>query len=266
MNILRRELAPISKSAWSEIDSMAQNVLNANLSCRKFVDLAGPYGIEHAAATTGRLASGKAQKQSKISWAIHQVQPLVEVRVPFALSMAELDAVNRGAQDMDLGPLTAACLEIASFEEKALYQGFPEGNIKGIQDAAKKRSLLLPLEHNAFVETIAEAQIQMLKEGVKGPADLVVSAPVWKFLLHCVPGGTLFSRLKKQIGGEILCSAGVQDALLVSKRGGDLELTLGQDLAIGYESHTAAEVNLFMIESFTFRIFAPEAILGFKLK
>lgn len=266
MNILRRELAPISEAAWAEIDAMAKNVLSSNLSCRKFVDVAGPFGIDYAVATTGRLTQGKAPKQAKLSWALHQVQPLIEARAPFTLSMAEMDAVDRGAKDIDLDSLTAACLEIAAFEEKAIYQGFGDGNIQGLQDLAKKKNVPAQLEKDAFVDALAEAGIQMLKEGVKGPANLIVSAPVWKFLLHSVPGGTLLKMVNKQIGGEVIYSGTVQDALLVSSRGGDFELTLGQDLAIGYQSHTATEVNLFMIESFTFRIFAPEAVMGLKLK
>jgi uncharacterized linocin/CFP29 family protein len=51
----------------------------------------------------------------------------------------------------------------------------------------------------------------------------------------------------------------------VANRGGDLELTVGQDFAIGYHSHSANEISLFVTESFTFRVIAPEAIIGFKL-
>jgi uncharacterized linocin/CFP29 family protein len=53
--------------------------------------------------------------------------------------------------------------------------------------------------------------------------------------------------------------------LLVASRGGDLELTVGQDFAVGYHSHTSNEISLFVTESFTFRVVVPEAIIGFKL-
>jgi uncharacterized linocin/CFP29 family protein len=42
-----------------------------------------------------------------------------------------------------------------------------------------------------------------------------------------------------------------------------VELTVGQDFAIGYHGHTAAEVNLYITESFTFRVIEPEAVVGF---
>jgi len=50
---------------------------------------------------------------------------------------------------------------------------------------------------------------------------------------------------------------------MITQRGGDIELILGQDLAIGYESHTAGKVTLFFTESFTFRVLEPAAVLNF---
>ena len=50
---------------------------------------------------------------------------------------------------------------------------------------------------------------------------------------------------------------------MITQRGGDLELILGQDLAIGYENSTAAKVKLYFTESFTFRVLEPLAVLNF---
>jgi uncharacterized linocin/CFP29 family protein len=47
----------------------------------------------------------------------------------------------------------------------------------------------------------------------------------------------------------------------VSCRGGDAELVLGQDIAIGYEKHDSKTVRLYFGESFTFRVLAPEAVV-----
>ena len=51
-------------------------------------------------------------------------------------------------------------------------------------------------------------------------------------------------------------------AYVISKRGGDFELTIGQDVSIGYDSHTADVVNLYFIESFTFLVYTPEAAVA----
>jgi hypothetical protein len=50
---------------------------------------------------------------------------------------------------------------------------------------------------------VSEAQVQMLKGGVKGPANLVVSPTLWKFLNHCTAGGTLRSVIESQISGHV---------------------------------------------------------------
>jgi len=50
---------------------------------------------------------------------------------------------------------------------------------------------------------------------------------------------------------------------MLTKRGGDFELILGQDLAIGYESHTQTKVKLYFTESFTFRVLEPAAVMNF---
>jgi uncharacterized linocin/CFP29 family protein len=56
----------------------------------------------------------------------------------------------------------------------------------------------------------------------------------------------------------------VEDAFLVSDRGGDFEMVIGQDISIGYESHTQKEVQLYFTESFTFHVVDPDAVVVFK--
>ncbi|MFO7812744.1 MAG: family 1 encapsulin nanocompartment shell protein [Pelovirga sp.] len=266
MDLLRRELAPISQQGWSEIDNMARETLVANISGRKFIDIDGPHGIEHSCVTLGRLSIPKAQKTDKVGYGIHQVLPLVEARMNFSLQTWELDNIERGAKDIQLEPLVEACREIATFEEKAIYEGFEPGHIVGLTTIIAGKEIPLSLDMDVIVDAVSEGQTRMLKDGVEGPTDLVVCGALWKFLARSTPGGSLRSLLEKQIKGSVIYSEFVQDALLVAGRGGDLELTIGQDFAVGYHSHTSSEVNLFVTESLTFRVVAPEAVVGFKLK
>ena len=53
------------------------------------------------------------------------------------------------------------------------------------------------------------------------------------------------------------------EAYMVTRWGGDLQLILGQDLAIGYESHSQTKVKLYFTESFTFRVLEPAAVMNF---
>jgi len=52
---------------------------------------------------------------------------------------------------------------------------------------------------------------------------------------------------------------GLDGAVVVSLRGDDFQLTVGQDFSIGYLSHNAERVQLFIEESFTFWLQSPQA-------
>jgi uncharacterized linocin/CFP29 family protein len=263
MNFLRRELAPISPQGWCEIDSVAQKALVANLSGRKFVDVDGPHGLDYASVPLGRLTIPEKQEAATVRYGVHQVLPLVETRADFKLPIWELDNIERGAKDLNLDAVIKSSREIASFEERAIYSGFAQGSIIGLVQAVKSQRFQISLDMNALVDAVSKAQEQMQKDGVGGPANLVVSPKIWEFLARCVPGGTIRSTLEKEIGGHVLYAEYLKDALLVSTRGGDAELTVGQDFAIGYHSHTVDEISLFITESFSFRVLAPEALVGF---
>ena len=46
---------------------------------------------------------------------------------------------------------------------------------------------------------------------------------------------------------------------MVSLRGGDYLFECGQDISVGYASHDTERVNLYLEESFSFRVASPEA-------
>ena len=75
---------------------------------------------------------------------------------------------------------------------------------------------------------------------------------------------SLEQHLEKMLGGNVLASTHLKQPVLVSARGGDFEMSLGQDIAIGYSAHSTRSVSLFFTESFTFRIFEPRAIVVYK--
>jgi uncharacterized linocin/CFP29 family protein len=46
---------------------------------------------------------------------------------------------------------------------------------------------------------------------------------------------------------------------VLTTRGGDFELNLGQDVSIGYLSHTDSAVKLYLQVTFVFRVLTSEA-------
>ena len=46
---------------------------------------------------------------------------------------------------------------------------------------------------------------------------------------------------------------------MLTTRGGDFEFDIGQDISIGYSSHSRTIVELYLQETFTFRLLTTEA-------
>jgi uncharacterized linocin/CFP29 family protein len=266
MDILKRNLSPISDAAWAEIDEQARRVLRANLSARKFVDFNGPLGWDYTAATIGRLNISESEKKNEVRYGIFDVQPLVETRVEFELNTWELDNVDRGAKDIDFDALDRAGRNIASFEEQAVYQGLKEGRITGLQGAAEHAAVPLKTgEPGEIMGSLSKALSSFNAAAVEGPYALVCGPEVWSALdTVSTQGYPLRDRVERLLGGQIILNPGNHGNYLVSLRGGDFELTVGQDLSVGYIGHTGSTVTLYFAETFTFRVISPEAIVPFK--
>src|SRR5262249_8774101 len=125
---LLRSHAPISDSAWSAIDDEARSRLTAQLAARKLVDFIGPSGWEPSAAPLGRTVDLDSPFDTVVAQQ-RTVLPLVELRVEFTLARRELDDVDRGASDPDLGPLDTAAGDFARAENQAVFQGFAAAGI-----------------------------------------------------------------------------------------------------------------------------------------
>jgi uncharacterized linocin/CFP29 family protein len=68
--------------------------------------------------------------------------------------------------------------------------------------------------------------------------------------------------LRKILAGPLVWAPGVQGAAVVSMRGGDFLFESGEDISIGYEHHDAESVDLYLEESFSFRVVTPEAAVA----
>jgi uncharacterized linocin/CFP29 family protein len=260
MDILRRTLAPISDEAWAEIDEEAQRTLRGNLSARGIVDFNGPHGWELGAVNLGRLSAEKAV--GGVNWGLRQVQPLLEIRVPFVLSQHELDSVDRGSKTPELEPVQKAAQKIAAFEEKALYLGFPKGGIEGMAKSAGHAPLKLPLKSEGYLDCVEKAVVALQESSIGGPYHLVLGTkPYATVMKGDTKGFSLKARLVDMIGGQIHWSPALKGGVFLSGRGGDFELTVGQDLSIGYASHDRQGVEFYFTESFTFNVNEPAAVV-----
>jgi uncharacterized linocin/CFP29 family protein len=212
----------------------------------------------------GRVDYSEKQKKDEVLYGLHQYQPLMEVRMPFSLNLRELENAARGAQDVDLDPLEKAAQKIAAFEEKAIYYGFDPGCIKGLRNSSAFEVMTYPKTVDDILGSIAQGLGQMQQASVEGPYSLVINPKRWGELASFVKGYPLKRQVADLLGGKILVCPWVDEVFLVSERGGDLTLIIGQDISIGYESTADEKINLYFLESFTFRVIEPAAVAVFK--
>jgi uncharacterized linocin/CFP29 family protein len=263
MNHLLRAHAPISELAWKQIDDEARERLEPALGARKLVDFSGPHGWEHSATNLGRVAPLDGSPIEGVTALERQVLPLVELRSDFSLSRAELRDIDRGALDANLESLDRAARQIAMAENAAILQGWNDA-IMGIADQAPYEGQALGSDPLSFPQTVAAAVGDLRTGGIGGPYGLALDPEHYRLASQTAEnGGTLLmEHLGEILGGPIVWTPGLSGGIVISLRGGDFLLESGQDLAVGYDSHDADEVRLYIQESFSFRIATAEAAVA----
>jgi uncharacterized linocin/CFP29 family protein len=266
MDLLKRELAPITSEAWEQIDAEAARVLKLHLAGRRLVDFSGPHGWRKAAVNTGRLKHIEPSAPDKVAHAIRDVLPLVEVRGNFLLEKLELDYAARGADDLDLDAVIAAAERVARAEDSAIFRGFPAGGIVGMIEASPHAPVEVKTP-SEWPRAVSRAKEALRLAGIDGPYALAAGPTAYAELTSEGDDGyPLRKRLQESIaeGSLVWAPALEEGAVLLSTRGGDYELTVGQDLAVGYAGHDKDKVELFITESFTFRVLETKAAVLLK--
>jgi uncharacterized linocin/CFP29 family protein len=260
VDLLKRKLAPILPEAWKLIDDEAARVLRLHLAGRKIVDFEGPFGWKYAAVNTGHLKLLSFEPAPEVGMGIREVQPLIEVRVPIKLSIMDLDTVARGAEDPNLEAVVKAAEKIAFVEDNAIFNGLAGGQIRGILEASTHPTFALPANVLELPKAILGAKETLRRSGVSGPYVLVLGSKLYDEVFAATEDGHPLTKHLQQIVDQPLVRAeAIRGAALLSLRGGDYELYVGQDLSIGYAYHTREEVELYLTESFTFRVIEPAA-------
>jgi uncharacterized linocin/CFP29 family protein len=262
INNLHRELAPVSDEAWSQIEQETARTLKRYLAGRRVVDVHGPDGQSLSAVGTGHLrdidapADGVRARQ-------REVLPLVELRVPFTLNRSQIDDVLRGAEDSDWQPARDAARQIALTEDQAIFTGYQAAGIGGIVPGASNPPVILPAEIADYPMAFARAAGQLRAAGVDGPYTAVLSAEAYTAVSEASDHGyPIIRHLRNVLDGELIWAPSITGAVVLTSRGGDFSLHLGQDLSIGYQSHNDLEVVLYLQETFTFQLLTSEAAVA----
>lgn len=262
MNLLKRELAPITPEAWVAIDAEAKRVLRLHLAARKIVDFKGPFGWTFGAVNTGRLAALEAPRGGVASRQ-RVVLPLTEVRATFRMPIGDLDDISRGATDTEFKPLIDAAARVAAAEDAAVFDGWAAAGMRGILESTEHAPIAYR-DARGLPASVVEAKELLRRAGVDGPYALVLGPRIYDQVFSAAEDGFPIRDRIAPLVDEIIWAPALDEGALVSKRGGDFELTVGQDLSIGYLRHDEESVELYITESFTFRILETTAAVAIR--
>ncbi|MFD9686504.1 family 1 encapsulin nanocompartment shell protein [Kitasatospora sp. NPDC059088] len=262
MSNLHRELAPVSAAAWEEIEEEARQTFKLHVAGRRVVDLDGPEGPTLAAVGTGHLTTidpplDGVQAHARTS------RPVVELRVPFTVSRSAVDDVERGSRDSDWQPVKDAARTLARAEDRTVFDGYPAARIEGIRADSTNPPVQLPPDVREYPEAVSQALTALRLAGVGGPYALLLGADAYTAVNETSDHGyPVASHIARLLDGDIIWAPAIEGAFLLSTRGGDFELHLGQDVSVGYLSHDGDSVRLYLQESLTFSVYTGEAAVA----
>jgi uncharacterized linocin/CFP29 family protein len=262
MNNLHRELAPISAAAWADLEEEARRTFKRHVAGRRVVDVPEPGGVELSAVPVGHLDAIEPPTGGVLAHT-RRSQPIVELRVPFTVAREEVDSVERGAKDPDWQPVKDAARLMAFAEDGAVFNGYPAAGISGIRASASNPALSLPADVRDYPNAISQAVTALRLAGVGGPYALALSADAYTAVNETADHGyPIHQHIDRVLDGDIIWAPAIDGAILLSTRGGDFELRIGQDLSIGYLSHDATSVELYFQETLTFLAYTSEAAVA----
>jgi len=257
---LLRGHAPLPVNAWQQIDGEARDRLTPLLAARRLVDWVGTGGWTRSAVNLGRTTEldgpPPGVRAPEVRSRQRRVLPLVEFQVPFTVDRREIADIQRGALDAELDDLERAARDAAAVENRAVFHGWPAAGITGIAEQSPYPATPLGNDCGAYPGVVARAVDQLHRSGIEGPYALAVGPDGYTRIVETTEHGgyPLFEHLQRVLGGDVVWAPGVAGAMVLSQRGGDFLLDVGQDLAVGYSHHDADTVHLYLEESFTFRM------------
>ena len=264
MNHLLRDLAPIPDEAWELIEEEARRSLKHYLAARRLVDFAGPLGWQASAVDLGRVERIHVAPAPGVVAARRRVLALVELRIPFSLGRDELENAERGAEDLDLAPVIDASRSAALAEDHAIFNGYPDAEFAGIAPSSPYEPITITDNYGAYPTQVAKAVEVLRSGGVGGPYAIAMGTRCYTGVTETTEHGgyPVFEHLRQILGGSVVWAPAVDGAVVLSERGSDYELTVGEDFSIGYRSASDETVAFYLEESLAFRINTPNAAVA----
>ena len=132
---------------------------------------------------------------------------------------------------------------IALSEDGAVFHGFAAADIAGICEQAPGGPIPITKNYEDYPVAVAQALTRLRNAGVDGPYAIALGPQCYTGLTDATKGGyPIIQHVRRLVDGPIVYAPAVDGAVVLSMRGGDFLLTVGEDFSIGYLDHTAATV------------------------
>jgi uncharacterized linocin/CFP29 family protein len=250
MNHLLRDLAPVTDAAWAQIDEEATRSVTHVLAARRLIDFTGPLGWDYSAVDLGRVEPLPDGAPAGVEAAVRRVRPLVE-----------LAAAERGATDLDLDAVIGAARAAGLAEDRLVFHGYADGGVAGVVPSSPHAPVPISDDYSHYPEHVASAVAVLRAADIAGPYAIALGSRCFTGVTETTEHGgyPVLEHLRQILGGPVVWAPAVDGAVVLSQRGGDFELTVGQDFSIGYRTSDASSVSLYLEESLAFRVNTPEA-------
>lgn len=255
---LRRHLAPVTELAWAQIHDEAERSLRLYLGGRTLVDVAGPIGWDVDAVTQGFRHEISGADEA-VSAYLREPLPMIEFTTSFEMSLADMDTADRGNTAIDTTPVILAAQGAARAEEQLIFSGLAPS--RGIVPSTPNASIPLGTDPRDYAAAVAQA-VQTLRDlDIDGPYALALGDSQYTQVLRGTERGgfPLRRHLEEVLAVTVQWVPSLQGGVLITQRGGDYRLTLGQDFAIGFRQWQGDRVDLYLQQSLAFQVLTDNA-------
>ena len=165
---------------------------------------------------------------------------------------------------MDTQPIIDAARTAAEAEDSAIFRGNSAIGIGGIGELSPYEPVKITESLDRFPHAVAKAVDLLAEGGVAGPYGIAMGPQCWRGVMESSESGgnPLLKHVRLLLEGPAVWAPSLEGAIVVSQRGGDYEISGGQDWSIGYRDHDAESVTLYLEETVTFVVNTPEAAVN----
>jgi uncharacterized linocin/CFP29 family protein len=266
MTDLNRDAAGLEEAIWERIDAAAPEAAAARLTARRFLEVDGPYGIGLTSIESGpetRITDGGQPADNGEMAAVvgSRSLPVPMLQQPCAMSVRRVEGHRQLSLPLDLRPVEDAAEAVARSEEQMIYHGVPQLGLDGLT-TVDGRAIVPCGDWNDLSRALADVLTAVNKlddNGFAGPYALALAPARYNALFRRFECSDMLQvdHLRR------LCEAGlykapVEGGVVVDPRVGNL--TVGQDLRVGFSANDGVHLKLFVSESLVLLLDEPGAV------